>query len=341
MTFNVALNFEDGVTRVITSNDGETVLDAAYRHQINLPMDCSDGVCGTCKGRCLQGKYDLGEEYIDDALTDEEADKGLVLTCQMLPQSDIVVAIPATSSMCKTGTVNIVGTVERVDQLSSTTIELVMTLSEPLGFLAGQYVNLNVPNTQETRAYSFSSLPGDTQGTFLIRNMPGGLMSTYLSTEAKKGDQIAVTGPIGSFYLREPKNPIVMLAGGTGLAPLLSMLEQLKKYPTDQPIHMLYGVTNMEDLVKIDALIEFSQALDNFSYDTVVVNAEGESQRQGFVTNHMDAINFDIESADVYLCGPPPMVDAVMRFLSTENIQPASFHYEKFNPTSPAQGDAA
>ncbi|GAA62433.1 benzoate 1,2-dioxygenase electron transfer component [Pseudoalteromonas sp. BSi20311] len=338
MSFNVALNFEDGITRVITSNEGETVLDAAYRHQINLPMDCSDGVCGTCKGKCSQGQYDLGEEYIDDALTDEEASEGLILTCQMLPKSDVVISVPATSLMCKTGTTNVMGTVSRIDKLSATTFELEMTLSAPVGFLAGQYVNLNVPGINKTRAYSFSSLPGDTTATFLIRNMPGGLMSNYLSNQANKGDQIEVTGPIGSFYLRAPVNPIVMLAGGTGLAPLLSMLEQLKKNPTDQKIHMLYGVTNMQDLVKLDALKVFSEEMDNFTYDTVVVNAECAEQRKGFVTNHMDAISFDIESADVYLCGPPPMVDAVMNFLTTENIKPLSFHYEKFNPTSTKDG---
>src|SRR5690554_7295405 len=83
MSYNIALNFEDGVTRVITCNEGETVLDAAYRAQINLPMDCSDGVCGTCKGSCHQGEFDMGDEYIDEALSDEEAAQGMVLTCQM------------------------------------------------------------------------------------------------------------------------------------------------------------------------------------------------------------------------------------------------------------------
>ena len=83
MSHRIALNFEDGATRIIACNPGETVLDAAYRNNINLPMDCSDGVCGTCKCRCEQGDYDLGDDYIEDALTAEEAKERLVLTCQI------------------------------------------------------------------------------------------------------------------------------------------------------------------------------------------------------------------------------------------------------------------
>lgn len=77
MSYNIALNFEDGVTRFINCNEGETVLDAAYRNQINLPMDCSDGVCGTCKGACQQGSYELGDDYIEEALTEDEAEQGM------------------------------------------------------------------------------------------------------------------------------------------------------------------------------------------------------------------------------------------------------------------------
>ena len=85
MTFNIALNFEDGVTRFIQCNAGEKVLDAAYRQKVNLPMDCSDGVCGTCKCHCASGEYDLGEDYLDEALSDDEAQNRQVLTCQMVP----------------------------------------------------------------------------------------------------------------------------------------------------------------------------------------------------------------------------------------------------------------
>src|SRR6516225_7453656 len=103
MTYHVALNFEDGATRFIQCNENEKVLDAAYRQKINLPMDCSDGVCGTCKCRCETGNFDLGEDYLEEALSEQERGKGLVLTCQMVPESDCVIAVPVSSAMCKTG----------------------------------------------------------------------------------------------------------------------------------------------------------------------------------------------------------------------------------------------
>jgi benzoate/toluate 1,2-dioxygenase reductase subunit len=337
MSFKVALNFEDGVTRVIECNDGETVLDAAYRHQVKLPMDCSDGVCGTCKGTCQQGKYDLGDEYIDEALTDDEAADGLILTCQMLPESDVVVSIPAASSLCTSGPQTISSTVTDVQALSDSTIELKVTLSEPLEFLPGQYINLGFPDGADSRAYSFSSLPGSTEASFLIRNVPGGKMSNYLTTQASAGDTLPVTGPLGSFYLRAIERPVLMLAGGTGLAPILSMLEYIKAQGSEQPLFLLYGVTNVSDLVKLEALAAFAEAIPNFTFATVVVDKESAHERKGFVTDHMHAVPFDLAQADTYLCGPPPMVEAVRQFFKDAGAEPHSFHYEKFNPSTPKE----
>src|SRR5947199_9640799 len=100
-TFSVALSFEDGVTRFISCRDDQTVADASYRQRINIPLDCRDGACGTCKSFCESGRYD-GGDYIEDALTDEEADEGYVLTCQMVPESELILRIAATSSVAKT-----------------------------------------------------------------------------------------------------------------------------------------------------------------------------------------------------------------------------------------------
>ena len=100
MTYNIALQFEDGVSRIIPCEPGELVADAAYRAKINIPLDCRDGACGTCKCRCESGAYELGD-YIEDALSEDEAAQGYVLTCQMRPSSDCVVRVPASSAACK------------------------------------------------------------------------------------------------------------------------------------------------------------------------------------------------------------------------------------------------
>src|SRR3954470_18753113 len=121
MSYNIALNFEDGITRFIESNAGETVADAAYRQGINIPLDCRDGACGTCKAFCESGQYD-GGSYIEDALTDEEAEEGYVLACQMRPKSDCVLRIAASSDVCKTKGAAYEAELSAVDRLSDTTI---------------------------------------------------------------------------------------------------------------------------------------------------------------------------------------------------------------------------
>lgn len=341
MSFNIALNFEDGVTRFIACNEGETVLDAAYRNQINLPMDCSDGVCGTCKGSCHQGEFDLGDEYIDEALTDDEIGEGKVLTCQMVPSSDCVVEIPMASTLCKTSIAEVAGTVAEVNLISATAIELKVSAAAEVGFLPGQYMNIKVPGTEETRAYSFSSKPGSRDLSFLIRNVPGGLMSSYLVGQAKADAELTLSGPMGSFYLRPVARPVLMLAGGTGLAPFLSMLEHLKASGSDQPVHLIYGVTNDDDLVCVAALRAFAAELDNFTFATVVASEKSSNSRKGYVTNHMEDAPLNDGDVDVYLCGPPAMVDAVLSYFREQNIEPNSFHYEKFTPSVAAVEESA
>lgn len=198
MTYAIALNFEDGVTRFIDCKVGEKVLDAAFRQRINLPMDCSDGVCGTCKCRCETGAYDLGDDYIEDALSADEAQERQVLTCQMVPQSDCVIAVPVPSSACKTGTTQFVATLAGITRHADAALQVSFELDQAPVFLPGQYVNIGVPDSGQTRAYSFSSRPGDTHASFLIKHVPGGLMSGWLE-RAQPGDSVAMTGPLGSF----------------------------------------------------------------------------------------------------------------------------------------------
>lgn len=334
MAYRIALNFEDGATRFISCDAGEKVLDAAFRHQINLPMDCSDGVCGTCKCRCERGAYELGDDYLDEALTAEEAAEGFVLTCQMLPVSDCVVAVPVPAAACKVKPSRQGATVTDVDLISASTIVLRLALDDPgkLDFLPGQYVKLVVPGTDRHRAYSFSSKPGAAEASFLIRNIPGGVMSEWLTGEARAGDRIDVIGSIGSFFLRPVGRPVVMLAGGTGLAPFLSMLEVLADEGTEQPIHLVYGVTAEGDLVGLDRLETLAARLPSLTWAACVADPASGHPLKGFVTHHLADEHLRAGDCDVYLCGPPPMVEAVRLFLGEKGVTPANLFYEKFLP---------
>jgi len=332
--YRIALNFEDGVTRFIDCGANEKVLDSAFRQRINLPMDCSDGVCGTCKCRAESGSYDMGEDYIEDALTPDEADNGLVLTCQMVPRSDCVIAVPVPSTACKTGTAQFAATVQEVVRFDDAAFELVLDSAQQApAFLPGQYVNIGVPGAGQHRSYSFSSAPGSPKMRFLIKQVPGGLMSSWLAG-AKAGQSLDITGPLGSFYLRPVTRPLLLLAGGTGLAPFLSMLEMLAAQELAHPIHLIYGVTRDQDLVMVDRLEDFAARIPGFSFTTCVADTQTAHPRQGYVTQHMPAELLHDGAVDVYLCGPPPMVDAVQKHFAAAAIAPAHFYYEKFASTA-------
>jgi benzoate/toluate 1,2-dioxygenase reductase subunit len=330
MGYSIALVFEDGLTRIVDGLPGETVADAAYRHGVNIPLDCRDGACGTCKSLCDAGRFDPGS-YIDDALSADEAAQGYCLPCQMRPQSDCVLRIAATAAACKVAARTVEGRVASVELASPSTIVLAVDLAEPLPFLPGQYVRIGVPGTNASRSYSFSSAPGDARAEFLIRNVPDGAMSRYLSEWARPGDCLALAGPLGGFYLRPMTGKVLMLAGGTGLAPFLSMLAQLVRQGVEYPVHLVYGVTNHTDLAALPALDDFVRRLPGFGYVTCVAEPAAGHPRPGYVTDHLPS---DLAACSVYVCGPPPMVEAVRRHCRERGIAPAAFYAEKFTESA-------
>jgi benzoate/toluate 1,2-dioxygenase reductase subunit len=333
MGHSIALNFEDGVTRFVDCRPGETVADASYRVGINIPLDCRDGACGTCKCRVQSGGYESGD-YIEDALTDGEAAEGLALACQMRPKGDVVVDVFASSEVCKTKGQAFEAPLRAVERLSDTSIAFSLDTPAGLAFLPGQYMNVLVPGTDQRRSYSFSSAPGADTVSFLVRDIPRGLMSAWLREGAAPGTKMELVGPSGSFYLREVKRPLLFLAGGTGLAPFLSMLGKLAAAGAGgHPVHLVYGVTNDADLVEVPKLEAYAAAVPGFTFSTCVA-AEGSAHpRKGYVTSHIEPAHLNGGEVDVYLCGPPPMVDAVRAWLGEQGVAPTNFYYEKFSPS--------
>jgi benzoate/toluate 1,2-dioxygenase reductase subunit len=331
MSHRVALAFEDGVTRFITCKPDQTVADASYRARINIPMDCRDGVCGTCKAFCESGEFDAGS-YLPDALSADEERAGYVLTCQMRPRSDVVLQIATTSAVAKTSAATHRGTITRLERLSPTTVALAIRIADraALAFLPGQYVNIAVPGTEVSRSYSFSNAPDDEELTFLVKLTPGGVMSDYLDSRARVGDPISFTGPHGSFFLREATDPLLLLAGGTGLAPILAILRTLGAAASTRPVHLLYGATTDDDVVELDTIAGLTAAIPNLTWDYCVADRATRAPNQGYVTALIRPEHMRDGTTAVYLCGPPPMVDGVRSHLAAEGIVPAGFFYEKF-----------
>ncbi|MBY4274322.1 1,6-dihydroxycyclohexa-2,4-diene-1-carboxylate dehydrogenase [Rhodococcus fascians] len=337
MSHSVALSFEDGVTRFITCEDEQTVADAAYRSRINIPLDCRDGACGTCKALCESGEYD-GGTYLDDALSQSESDEGYCLPCSMKPTSDLVLQIASTSAVAKTQAATHDTVVAAVDKLSPTTVRLAVEAPAggTLAFLPGQYVNIIVPGSEETRSYSFSCVSGSEELEFLVKLTPGGLMSTYLSDTAAVGDKISFTGPHGSFFLREAQRPALLLAGGTGLAPILSILRTMAAESSSRSVHLVYGASTDNDVVQLDELAGLASTLDGFTWDHCVSDPSTTAANKGYVTALLTEAHLNSGDVAVYLCGPPPMVEAVRTHFTEAGIEPTGFYYEKFAPSSAA-----
>jgi benzoate/toluate 1,2-dioxygenase reductase component len=338
VSYKIALNFEDGITRFIDADESESIADAAYRQGINVPLECTNGVCGTCKAFRQSGAFDAGS-YIEDALSDAEAAEGYVLCCQAKAKTDMVIDILASSGTCKVKPKETMAEILKVEALSAHRIRLSV---RPLGgalpmFLPGQYVNVTAPNATAKRPYSFTSAPGADVATFLIRNVPGGKMSGYLGAKAKTGDRLVLDGPFGSFYLRAPRRPILFLVGGTGVGPILSMLEYLAARGADgQPVRLVYGVRDDADLVEVDRIEALRARIPNFTYDTTCSGRGSRHPLTGQVTDHLSASPLNNGNVEVYLCGPPEMVESGRQHVAKLGLSPANIHFEKFAPASDA-----
>jgi benzoate/toluate 1,2-dioxygenase reductase component len=212
-----------------------------------------------------------------------------------------------------------------------------------LAFLPGQYVNIAVPGTQETRSYSFSNAPDDTRLTFLVKLTPGGVMSDYLAERTAVGDAISFTGPNGSFFLRETERPVLLLAGGTGLAPILSILRKLRTDCATRPVHLVYGVSTDADLVDLEALDELAGGIEGFTWGHCVAGPDSAAPNKGYVMSLIRSEHLYDGDVAVYLCGPPPMVEAVRTHFADTGVEPTGFYYEKFalSGAAPAARDTA
>ena len=338
MPHKIALNFEDGITQFIDANEGESIADAAYRQGINVPLDCTNGVCGTCKAFRQSGEFDPGS-YIEDALSAAEAVEGYLLCCQAKAASDMVIDILASSGACKVRPKDTMAEIVEVQALSAHRIRLSVQPLEGalLMFLPGQYVNVTAPNKSAKRPYSFTSAPGANVATFLIRNVPGGKMSAYLAAKAKTGDRLLLNGPFGSFYLRVPRRPILFLAGGTGVGPILSMLEHLAaRGANDQPVQLVYGVRDDADLVEVERIEALRPRIPKFTFDTTCSDPRSRHPLTGHVTDHFSEGALNDGDVDVYLCGPAEMVESGRRHVAKLGLLPANIHFEKFVPAGEA-----
>ena len=337
--YNVTMVFEDGRSVQIQADESDSIYMASLRNKIRLMTDCLEGACATCKAVCIQGDYDL-DDYSDEALSQEEFDKREVLTCQMHARSDCIIEFPYEAGVAlRSGAEVWTSHVAAVERVSSTVVRLDIVAEETEqggpAFMPGQYVHLSVPGTHEKRSYSFANAPHVTDRySFYIKVLEEGVMSAYVGDRASVGDEITMTGPFGRFYLRKPERPILMVAGGTGLAPMLSMMDHLvESGETAQPVHLLCGANEADELFCQDQLSEYGEKALNLTAEFAVVDDAG--GWDGMVGHVTQLLREELISGepDIYLCGPPPMIDAGQSWLKDQGVEDKLIHVEKFLPS--------
>ncbi|MFP5070238.1 2Fe-2S iron-sulfur cluster-binding protein [Pseudonocardia nantongensis] len=315
------------------AREGQTILDAALRANRWIPHNCSQGTCGTCRFKVLEGTVDHGDST-EELLPQADRTDGFALACQASPVTDLLGALLGESAITtpRHRLRDITGTVVVRDVVARETIRLVIDLDEPLDFDAGQYVELRIPNSPLRRAYSIASPPSQESSIELhIRLTPGGLATErWVFASLAVGERVAMQGPLGTFSMIEPEDgPVVLVAGGTGLAPLKAILLHAVEQGLASEIHLYHGGRREEDLYDGDVF----QGLAGSGVRYVPVLSEQTWDGAcGMVTDAVESDFASCRGMSAYICGPPPMVSAAVRTFKRRRMRPAQIFREEFTP---------
>jgi NAD(P)H-flavin reductase/ferredoxin len=322
----------------IDCDRGETVLDAAFRQGLNLAYGCREGQCSACKCFLLEGDVEL-KRYSNFALSDTERDNGYSLMCRAMPESDLTIELlhfdPESYRLdhpIRDGK----ATIETVESLTSDISRVVAKVNEPADFTftPGQYIDLHVPGEDGARrSFSLANVPGDGRLELMIKRYPGGRVSGLLEAgEIKPGQEFGFTGPYGSMRARAGEAPVLMIAGGSGMAPILSLLRAYAAEQTSRPIHFFYGARSEQDLFHQDEIAAIGKHLQQFTFTPVTDRFVHETVDE-FLTQGAFA------GPDVYMCGPPPMLEAAEEMLlSKHKLNEQRIFQDKFTTSADAGG---
>jgi CDP-4-dehydro-6-deoxyglucose reductase, E3 len=316
--------------------DDETVLAAAIRAGIGLPYGCKNGACGTCKGKLVQGSVEH-RPHQARALTPDEQAQGFSLLCCASAQTDLVIEAREVSGSADFPLKKMPSRVASIEKVAPDVaiIALQLPASERLRYRAGQYIEFMLRDGKR-RSYSMASAPSlDGPITLHIRYMAGGLFTEQVFNTLKERDILRFEGPLGTFFLREDSDkPIVMLASGTGFAPIKALVEHMIDLKSARPISLYWGGRRPHDLYMNALCQEWAAGLPNLRYVPVISHALPEDHwggRTGFVHQAVMADLPDLSGYQVYACGAPVMVDAAREdFVRVCHLPADEFYADAF-----------
>ena len=324
--------------------DDETVLQAAFRQGIMLMHGCKEGQCASCKSILVDGDAEH-ENFSTFALSEFEQEEGMVLLCRLFAYSDLQIELLNYDEEALETWIpakNITGTISAIAELTHDIRQLDVVLDDALTFRAGQYVDITIPDSGVTRSYSMANPPNDAETlSFIIKVYPDGAFSSRLKSELKVGDPLEINGPFGVGF-RDERNdgPMLLVGGGSGMAPLWSILNDLAASGIQKAVRFYYGARAKRDLFYAEEIAELTTRLDDFRFVPALSEIDASDDWDGatglihevVARDHADISAED--SMESYACGPPPMVEAVLPVFQQIGIDADNIHLDKFTPAA-------
>lgn len=312
----------------------ETILNGALRHDVKFPHSCKVGGCGTCKCRLISGKV---KELTDKSylLSKQEIAENYILACQSTPKSDVVIEL----SNWDKNDHEIAGYISGIEPLTHDISEVTVSLDEHIRYKPGQYASVQTLDIDiPARCYSFAhkSTPDEDKTTsFFVRAVPDGHMSNWLIDPMNIGAKVKLSAASGDFYLRDQATPVLCVVGGSGLAPIIAVLEEAihsNSAIIDQPLTLLMGVRSQRDIYYQEQIKNLGALWKNDFHFIPVLSDEpidsDWSGHRGMVTEYINEKNSHYGTG--YLCGPPAMLDAAMKKMQGSGMKSQRIFFDKF-----------
>lgn len=314
--------------RLIDVHPGSNLLEVLREHAIPISYSCIAGRCGTCRCKIVAGQVmELGQEYKVPNLNGDRH----VLACQSVLIEACTIEIAEPDEVVVHPARIVKATVASIEDLTHDIKRLRLRPSKPLDFSPGQYVQLQF-TPQHVRPYSMAGLSDDAELEFQIRLVAGGRVTSYIADTLKVGDAVRVSGPMGAAYLRRKhQGPMLCVAGGSGLAPVLSILRGALSAGMTNPIHLYFGVRSPKDLYGTPWLDALTADFPNLHVHIVVAMGNDDARRRsGLVTDAVAADWNSLAGWRAYLCGAPPMVEAATLLVQEKGVLPEHIHADAF-----------
>lgn len=342
----MSFEIETTANETFTAEPGETILGAALRQGVELPYGCCNGLCGGCAVRLLSGSIGYPSGLIEGL---EGKPAGTCLTCQAVPRSALRLSVPRRERPPEPIEIRTLPCrLECKEALSPDVVRLRLVLpgQQRLHFLPGQYLHLILTDGRK-RAFSIANAPRrDGSLELHVRRVPGGAFGGEALDALRDGSILRIEGPLGSFVLREDAaRPILLIAGGTGFAPLAAMMEHIVQAGIHRPVRLFWGVRARRDLYLPELPGRWRELHPDFRFTPVLSEPDPQWEgRRGLVHAAVVADYPDLGAFQIYLSGPPAMVAAARAACVVHGAEPDQMFSDAFTPAvdpgaAPVAGD--